>query len=457
MKTNHIIASMAFMLILVASADAKTQKDASKWQNLFNGKNLKGWTLAADKGASAQFKVEDGMVVGIPVLGSKNSFLKTTKEYGDFILEFSFKSTSDFNSGVMFRAHDANGRTRGYQYEIDPKSRAWSAGIYDEARLGWLYPLSNNEAARKAYIKEDWNKARIEAKGNRIRTWINGVPAADILDAQDASGFIALQVHQISKKENENQRVWFKDIRILTGDIDAELSPENGLHQYNCIPNTISEREAADGWKLLWNGKDFSGWVCAKNGGPVTSQWQIEDGILKVTAADGAESNRGGDIFTEAKYRNFILSVDFKITKKANSGIKYFVNPEVNQARKGSSIGCEYQILDDTTHPDAKLGVKGNRTLGSLYDLIPAPANKPFRKNFFNNAKIVVRGNHVEHWLNDIKIIEYERNNQEWNALVNYSKYKDWVNFGNFAEGHLLLQDHGDLVYFKNIKIKILD
>ena len=183
--------------------------------------------------------------------------------------------------------------------------------------------------------------------------------------------------------------------------------------------------------------------------------WKIENGTLKVLKSTGGESTNGGDIVTTRKYKNFELSVDFMITKGANSGIKYFVDTELNKGA-GSSIGCEFQILDDDNHPDAKLGVKGNRKLGSLYDLIPAPENKPFRGGFYNNARIVVKGNKVEHYLNDIKIIEYERNTQIFNALVNYSKYGVWPNFGNDAEGYLLLQDHGDEVSFKNIKIKEL-
>ena len=143
------------------------------------------------------------------------------------------------------------------------------------------------------------------------------------------------------------------------------------------------------------------------------------------------------------------------ITPGANSGIKYFVNTDLNQGA-GSAIGCEFQILDDNLHPDAKLGVRGNRKLGALYDLIPVSDDKPFNKGEFNTAVVIVQGNHVEHWLNGTKLLEYERNNQMWNALVAYSKYKDWPNFGNFTEGPILLQDHGHEVFYKNIKIKEL-
>ena len=219
--------------------------------------------------------------------------------------------------------------------------------------------------------------------------------------------------------------------------------------------NTLTSQEKKDGWELLFNGKDTSGWRGAKLTEFPRKGWVVEDGLLKVLPGNGGESTNGGDIVTIRPYRNFILMVDFKITEGANSGIKYFVDPTLNMG-EGSAIGCEFQILDDQRHPDAKLGVKGNRKLGSLYDLIPAPVDKPFNIDGFNTAMVIVQDNHVEHWLNGVKLLEYDRNNPMWNALVAYSKYRDWPNFGNHAEGNILLQDHGDEVWFKNIKIKEL-
>ena len=282
---------------------------------------------------------------------------------------------------------------------------------------------------------------------------MNGIPCTNLLDDADKDGFIALQVHVVDKA-HEGARIMWKNIRIITKDVEKYCTPTIAP-VVNNLNNVLTKEEIAQGWKLLFNGENSEGWQSAKQLGTFPSEgWSIEGGILSVNKGDGGESTGGGDIITTRRYRNFALKVEFKLTPGANSGIKYFVDPETNKGA-GSAIGCEFQVLDDKLHPDAKLGVKGNRTMGSLYDLIPAPKGEweNYTIDGWQRAMIIVNGKHVEHWLNGHKLLEYERDTQMWNALVAYSKYKDWPNFGNAAEGYILLQDHGDHVSYRNVKI----
>ena len=444
------------LLLLFLTGCGQVKEDQFPWENLFNGKNLDGWNI---KGGKAKYTVEDGTITGSTVLNTTNTFLCTDKLYSDFILEIDFKVDPKLNSGIQIRSNSIpayrNGRVHGYQVEIDPSDRAWSAGIYDEARRGWLYNLKNNPAAQKAFKQNDWNHYRIEAIGDTIRTWINGVPAANLVDDMTHKGFIALQVHSIGKdKSKEGIKVMWKNIRILTKDLNKYTKP-TAAPVLNTLNNLTQEEIKQKGWRMLWDGKTTKGWRGAKLDKFPDNGWEIKDGVLTVLAAKGEESNAGGDIVTEEEFGDFELKVDFKITEGANSGIKYYVDTNLNKG-KGSAIGLEYQILDDARHPDAKKGNhKGSRTLASLYDLIAASPDKIVNPiGEWNHAYIFSRNGRVEHWLNGTKVLEYKRGSKEFRKLVAESKYKVWPHFGEAKKGNILLQDHGNKVSFRNIKIR---
>jgi hypothetical protein len=222
--------------------------------------------------------------------------------------------------------------------------------------------------------------------------------------------------------------------------------------------NSLTPQKRSEGWKMLFDGTTHHGWKGAFIDSFPSKGWTIENGMLIVEPSEGKESTNGGDIVTVDLYSDFELLVDFKITPGANSGIKYFVDPaQPIPANPRSALGLEFQVLDDSLHPDAKLGRMGNRTLGSLYDLIPAPVSKPVNPvGQWNTAKIVSKGNHVEHWLNGVKLFEYERGSASFKNLIAESKYKDLPGFGLVKAGRILLQDHGNKVYFKNIYLKKL-
>jgi len=432
------------------------KEDSKPWVSLIEENSIDGWSIL---GGNATYEVEDGIITGTTVADTPNTFLTTNEMYGDFIFEIEVKVDPVVNSGIQIRSNSfpyyRNGRVHGYQVEIDPSDRAWSGGIYDEARRGWLNTLENSEKAQKAFKQNEWNHYRIEAIGDNIKTWINGVPTAYLIDDKTASGFIGLQVHSIGDNMDMlGKTVQWKNARVLTENL-SEYSRESPLEPV-ITKNNLTYQEKNDGWQMLWDGKTTNGWRGAKLDEFPSQGWSIENGELIVAETGGAESTAGGDIVTTENYSDFELQVDFKLTPGANSGIKYYVDTELNKG-PGSSIGLEYQILDDELHPDAKLGAQeGSRTVVSLYDLIQADPNKPINPvGDWNTAYIKSIGNHVEHWLNGVKVLEYERGSEEFLKLVLESKYAIWPNFGLLDEGQILLQDHGDKVWFRNIKVRV--
>ena len=216
----------SFVVFALLTAAALAADETEKWRPLFDGQSLTGWK---QRGGAAKYSVENGEIVGTSVPNTGNSFLCTEKDYGDFLLELEFKVAPTLNSGVQIRSqcfdqpksveHDGKtihipaGRVHGYQVEIDPSDRAWTCGIYDEGRRGWLNDLKDNEPARKAFRQNDWNKMRVECRGDSLKTWLNDVPAADLKDGMTPKGFIALQVHGVGAKTEPLQVRW-RNIRI---------------------------------------------------------------------------------------------------------------------------------------------------------------------------------------------------------------------------------------------------
>lgn len=443
--------------LLIAAVLLPAMSFGQKWTNLFDGKTLKGFHQL---NGQAKYEVINGAMVGTTVANTPNSFMATDKEYGDFILEVDLKVDNSMNSGIQFRSlskpEENNGRVHGYQVEIDPSTRGWSGGIYDEARRGWLFQNEMNPAAKKAFKLEAWNKYRIEAIGNVIRTWINDVPVSNLIDDMTPSGFIAFQVHAIGKDATPGKQIMWKNIRIQTGKDMQPRPTDKTTPVENYTLNTLSEQEKSLGFKLLFNGTDLSGWRSAFSKKAPPTVWTAENGTLHVNSSGGKESGNGGDILTNDAFSTYELIFDFKLTEGANSGVKYFVDETYQSGM--SAIGLEYQVLDDDKHPDAKLGTIGNRTMSSLYDLIPAyPLDKRFKRKIgeWNQGRIIVYPNNiVQHWLNGFKVLEYERKSNIFKSLVAHSKHVKWKGYGENEKGPILLQEHGDSVFYKNIKIR---
>lgn len=238
--------------------------------------------------------------------------------------------------------------------------------------------------------------------------------------------------------------------------------------------NRLSSAERAEGWRLLWDGTSFAGWVRADGKTPAGEGWEIKDGVLSIQARrtwagdgqwkwnpiPGARAKGGMDICTREKFRDFHLKVDFRLPRAANSGIKYFYNPERN-----AGTTTEYQLLDPAhpAPPNVTAEAFANKRLGALYFFYPAPTAASLLKpcGEWNTAEVISKGQHVEHWLNGVKVLEYTRGDEKFREAFkltkwNKPKFLEGGAWGEAPSGRILLQDHDDAVAFRNLKIKAL-
>lgn len=385
-----------FLLVVLVSAIAGCQNE-TKLKSLFDGKTLTGWKQL---GGKALYEARDGAIVGTSVRGTPNSFLCTEKTYGDFILEFEVKVDPPLNSGVQIRSNSLKqyrkGRVHGYQVEIDSSERAFSGGIYDEAGRGWLHDLKDNEEARKAFDVEKWNHYRVVAIGDWMRTWVNGVPAADLVDSMTQTGFIGLQVHGVKTKEPLTVR--WRNIRIQ----------DLGSHV----------------WQPLFDGRSLEGWHPLPGG-----KWEVQDGVIVATSSK--DEKRHGMLVTDNRYGDFTVRLKFKAVQ-GNSGFYFRVD------KVESNVGVHgFQAEIDASNNIGGLYETGGR--GWVIRPGPEEVQKYFKPQKWNEMTVSAHGRRIV-------------------VHVNGHKTAELKDDPGRLQGHLALQLHGgqDMnVMFKDIEMLV--
>lgn len=387
------------------------------WTPLFDGKTLDGWV---QRGGKAVYSVKDGAIVGETRPNTDNSFLCTTKAYGDFELEFEFKVDNELNSGVQFRSNSVlgfkNGRVHGYQAEIDPSDRAFTGGIYDEARRGvFLQDLSKNEKGRKAFKRGAWNKYRIVARGDHLQTWVNGVLCADMHDDMTKTGFIALQVHAVGDRKDPLHVMW-RNIRIK----------DYGF-PYRAVPE--------DGERLLGGAGDSTNWK--RQGSDNTPiGWSYRDGVATVTPGTGS-------IETREKFGDCEAYVEFMVDENGLTG----------QANGNSGVyfqgSYEVQVLNSAGQDPA------DNICGGIYSVKAADFNMAYPAYEWQNYFIKFT---APKWDGDKKVSNARLTVWHNGTLVHKDVEVPHMTTAGTPEAPgergLVLQDHGNRVKYRTIWIR---
>ncbi|MGJ8679895.1 PVC-type heme-binding CxxCH protein [Paraglaciecola sp.] len=362
------------------------------WRSLINENSLSDWYKI---GGKADYQLEAQTIVGTSIKTPHSTYFTTGEVFTDFIFEVDVQAQAPLNSGVQFRSKKILGKkgetVAGYQMEIDTAKRAWSGGIYDQGRRGWLYTMNRNPDCQKTFKVDNWNKYRIEAVGSQVRTFINGVPCSSIVDDWSKEGFIALQIHSAGA-DKANKTIKWRAPKILTTNIKAHLSAPSKIAQFNYLNNNLTDYQASQGWQLLWDGQ--TNIPLAQTG-----QWQVKDGALTANAA-----KQDNTLSLPIKDHYFELELDVKSSKQADNGIHYLLQKD--------NKGYEFQLSEETSLEQT---ANNTKAMGAIYGITP-PTNLTEPKGWrslrinkgWNRVRLVVKGSQVEHWINNIKVAEQQ-------------------------------------------------
>lgn len=379
------------LLLSITFLSCHQNQPTDEWTLLFNEKDLSNWEI---KNGTAEYHIEGKELVGTSKLNIPNTFLCTKKRYEDFILELELKVDAPLNSGIQIRSNSLadyhDGVVHGYQVEVDPSPRAFSGGIYDESRRGWLYPLCENSAGRAAFKNGTWNHYRIEAIGTAMNVWVNGVPTARLRDNLTSKGFIGLQVHSIGQDSSLlGKTVRWRNIQIATEGLDKlKKEMDSNIYEINLVPHQISEWEKAQGYELLLGQTD-------------------------TIPFDGKNEN----IITAGSAQYMELKFEFKIAPQSEGGVRYHLNDE-------EEAPLIFQIIDNELLNEVEQ--KGPQSLASLKDrqasenLCVPGRHRDFRGlDAWNTGRIIMTKDQIEHWMNGYKMVEVDAPDA-WESAVGY-------------------------------------
>ncbi len=422
----------------------------SQWEVLFDGSSLNAFrAFQGDSFPSKSWQIENGLLK--TVSGADAIDIVTRKQYSNFELVFEWKVSPGGNSGVMYRVNESFDRPwhTGPEYQILDDSRH-KDGKNPLTSAGSCYALVS--AARKELRPVgQFNVSRIIVNGRRVEHWLNGTKvvalelgsfavnqlirqskfADKVQFAREPSGHLCFQHH--------HDEVWFRSIKVRTIELDRDPLTLKRL-------NELTKEQRDLGWRNLYSKKGPVRWRGFLREEFPEKGWVMEEGMLKHLSQGG-----GGDIVTRQRYEQFDFRFEWKVAPGSNSGVRYFILEE--ERRK--AIGHEYQVIDDGEHPDALRGPKWQAA--AFYDCLPASNRILKPVGAFNESRILVHEQEVEHWLNGVMVLSYTLESSEVLAAVARSKFRNVVEFGYRHRGRILLQDHNDEVAYRNLYIKRLD